>query len=138
MSHYNLENAQRELIKTGSYLARDMDEDTPQHERWRESVMRLIQSHKLCLELAKDQAETIAAQQQVLDQIAAALGVETGDVEGIGQEIEGLKEALKQIVEAEVYTSPTATDFGISECRGRLVWNMKDIARKALAGGEAV
>ena len=38
-----------------------------------------------------NQVETVRCQQLVLDQIAQALGLETGDVDGIGREIERLK-----------------------------------------------
>ena len=65
--------------------------------------------------LYRDPSKTIAAQQIVLDQIAAALGVETGDVEGIGREIERLKKAVAKYAGLHI-----------------------DDLHEALAGGEAV
>lgn len=44
---------------------------------------------------SEDQAETIRCMAEVLDKIAEQLGVEKGDVDGIGERISGLIEAFK-------------------------------------------
>lgn len=99
------------------------------------------------------QAETIAAQQQVLDQIAAALGVETGDVEGTGLAIERLKKGhaamcealplvLKQLEDAMNYKHPEDPWEEDAMVMGEFFDEKTDkaveLAKKALAAGEAV
>lgn len=89
------------------------------------------------------QAETIRCQQQVLDQIAHALGLEPGDVDGIGAAIERLKQCrpyfdmtfdgwavYEQLNERE-------RSFVTAEHVSRVLDALNRAAKKALAAGEA-
>ncbi len=89
------------------------------------------------VDILNNQASTIAAQQQVLDQIAAALGVETGDVDGIGREIERLQQdAARYRWLRDGCSEKTGLATNIAKnCYG-FEWDAK--IDKVLAGGEAV
>jgi len=115
--------------------------------------MQLRDLHEGWKAYAAQLNETIRCQQIVLDQIAAALGVEVGDVEGIGHAIEDLVEHNEYLAGLAKSYSKDAERLkealcrcrhqasyligGIKAMQGQLA-KVREIAKEALAGGEEV
>lgn len=60
--------------------------------------------------------------------------VRASDYDALLAERDRMAKALKKIKDAQCKSSPTATDFGISQDRGMLIGIMREMARAALQG----
>lgn len=118
-----------------------------QHNR--DHILKFAGMEKLTGEQVADELNrlysTIAAQQQILNGLAEMLGVETGDVDGLIEAVERLKEQhftdlcnsadVKRLISVVAYPDNYA-DQNFSEMAKRVLAKMEqDI--KALAAGEA-